>query len=63
MTVQNKYYVLVRGYALDSNLQKTSQDDEVFFYSSEAEVDAALAVNGTPGTVYTVRYHKEVIEE
>ena len=62
MTVQDRHYILVRGYALDAALQKTSQDDEVAFYSSIGEVDTILAASGSTGVQYTVRTFKEVVE-
>lgn len=62
MTVQDKFYILVDGYALDVNLEKTGQDDQVAFYNSEAEINTALANNGVSGKQYTTRQFKEVVE-
>ena len=62
MTVQDKFYILADGYALDSNLNETTQDGQIAFYSSEAEIDTALSGSGVVGKMYTIRHHKEVTQ-
>lgn len=62
MTLHTKYYILSRGYALDADLQKTGNDENVAFYDSMSEVDTALTTLGTPGVQYTVTSYKEVTE-
>ena len=62
MTVQTKYYLTVQGRTLDVNLEKASTGADVAVYDSEAEIDVALAANGTVGILNTVESFKEVVE-
>lgn len=64
MTTQTKYYLMINGVSLtaDLNLNTSGDPANVGYYSSHVEIDAALAANGTPGTLYTVGLFKEVVE-
>lgn len=64
MAVQTKYYIIANGFTLKADFtpNTTGDADLAGYYSSHAEIDAALAANGTVGVVYTIGLFKEVTE-
>ena len=55
---------MISGVSLTADLTLNTSGDpaNVGYYSSHVEIDAALAANGTAGTLYTVGLFKEVVE-
>tara|TARA_B110000977_G_C10926537_1_gene435331 strand:+ start:657 stop:851 length:195 start_codon:yes stop_codon:yes gene_type:complete len=64
MTTQTKYYLMVKGLTLTSDLTPNNSGEisNIGYYTSQESLDIKLAASGSIGTLYTIKLIKEVVE-